>query len=279
MVRSLAVAVVLSCFAASAWAQTQLGAGTASTSTSASKTVTKKPTPKSSADNKPPATENGTCGLGVIVAIGEEFAVQRVGVLFGNEHTEVPIDNWGLKDLVFARVRAAATPGIAIRRIAYSKEAFPPPEEPKSFLFRDRKAELIDLVRQITSGTNCERYVLVSRSISAFSTTGQRVGGIGIVNWANPLKNQTYLFALSYIRVFDGRNLTIVKQGSAFAETESLVSRMIVGTLIRGPHRELNEASFPGKPSEAAHNLALRDGVRALLTASLDKTLPAMLRR
>jgi hypothetical protein len=36
---------------------------------------------------------------------------------------------------------------------------------------------------------------------------------------------------------------------------------------------------FPDKPADAAANLVLRDGVRAMLTASLDKTLPPMLRQ
>jgi hypothetical protein len=34
---------------------------------------------------------------------------------------------------------------------------------------------------------------------------------------------------------------------------------------------------FPDRPADAAANPVLRDGVRSMLTASLDKTLPALL--
>jgi hypothetical protein len=56
------------------------------------------------------------------------------------------------------------------------------------------------------------------------------------------------------------------------------VKRMLLGTLILGPYSELAEASFPSNPEDAANNLALREYARALLTTSLDKTLPYMLR-
>jgi hypothetical protein len=36
---------------------------------------------------------------------------------------------------------------------------------------------------------------------------------------------------------------------------------------------------FPEKPADAVNNPVLRDGVRTMLTKSLDKTLPALLQR
>ncbi len=271
MFRTFVVAFVVSCFVTTAWAQVQ-PAPAAQTAT-----LAKKSTPKSKAAHKPAPGESGACGLGVVVGVGTEFEVQKIG-LVSVEHKEIPIRDWGLGDLVFARVRAAAAPGIAVRRIPYSIEAFPLPEAPKGVLFRDWKAELVDRMRQVTSGSNCQRYVLVSKSISAFSSSGKSVGGIGIVKWYNPLRSQPYLYALSFIRVFDGRDFTIIRQGSAIDELQPLASRLLLGTLILGPHRELNEGAFPSVPAEAAGNPAFREGVRAMLRTSLDKTLPAMLR-
>jgi len=275
MIRATLLAFIFWSVATSAWAQAQPAPATAAAQTVTP--VAKKSTPKTKPARMPAPTENGPCGLGVIVAVGEEFEVQRIGIA-SVERKDIPISNWGLGDLVFARVRAATAPGIAVRRIHYSEAAFPVREAQKGLLFRDMKAELIDRMRQITSGSNCQRYVLVGRSISPFSSSGQSVSGVGIVKWYNPLRNQPYLYALSFIRVFDGRDLTVIRQSSAMDEYQPLLSRILVGTLILGPHRELNEASFPSIPTEAVANPAFRDGVRAMLRASLDKTLPAMLR-
>jgi hypothetical protein len=60
----------------------------------------------------------------------------------GNDLKEVPIESWGLDDLVVARVRAAAGAGIAVRRIAYPANAFEPFDHPPSRLFRDAEKDL-----------------------------------------------------------------------------------------------------------------------------------------
>jgi hypothetical protein len=269
MVRVFVVACALSCLAASAWAQGQPASGSAS--------VAKKPEPKSVTAGKPTRYESGPCGLGVIVAVGDEFEVQRIGFA-SVEHAEIPIGNWDLGDLIYSRVRAAAAPGVAVRRIFYSEATFPKHEEPKGLLFRDLKAELMDRMRQITSGSNCQRYVVVGRSIGQFGGGGRTVRGIGVVKWFNPLRSHPYLYALTFIRVFDGRDLSIIRQGSAIDELEPLAARMLLGTLLLGPHRELGEGAFPSVPAEAATNPTFREGVRSMLKASLDKTLSRMLR-
>ena len=58
----------------------------------------------------------------------------------------------------------------------------------------------------------------------------------------------------------------------------SLAVQRFLGKLIGGPYRELPAESFPTRPEDAADNPALRDGVRAMLAESLDKTLPLLLR-
>lgn len=273
MIRAAVVACVLSCLAIPAWTQTQPAPGTPAT-----KPAVKKPSPKAKTAAKKTAPESGPCQLGVIPLIGDEFVVQKVGMtLFGNERTEVPVNGWGLDDLVVARVRAAA-PGLAVRKISVAKDAFTPPAQSTGSFFRDRKAELkaqlSAAVRQAVAGSNCERYVLVQKTDSPFSSTNQWVRGIGIVNWAN-LSFRTYLFALTHIRVFDGGDFSLIKQGDASADDESPLSTLMMAGPVRGPNRKVEE--FPANPADAANNPAYRDGVRALLTASLDKSLPALL--
>jgi len=280
MIRLFAAAIVLSCLSTSASTQTQPSPPTLGPRATKPpvKPAARKPAERNEPAGKPDPAWSAPCGLGVIVSVGDEFMVKKLGLnLFNNKETVVPIENWGLNDLVFARVRAAAPPGVTVRRIPYTKSAFPPREGSKSQLFRDMKAELVDLMRQITSGANCQRYILVSKSISKFNESSHAVRGIGIINWDIPLRHRTYLFALSYIRVFDGRDFSIIRQGSALTLREPLVQRMLLGELILGPYTELAEASFPSHAEETASNLALREYARALLMASLDKTLPVML--
>ena len=277
MVRLLATAIVLSCLSTSASTQTPAFPPTSGTQSTESpiKSTTRKPVER----NDPVASAKiEPCGIGIIVAVGDEFMVKRIGLDFFNDHVKVvPIESWGLNDLVFARVRAAVPRGVAVRRIPYSKSVKPREELTNQF-FRDRKAEQVDVMRQITAGTGCERYVLVGRSISRVNESKETVRGIGILDMDVPLRHKTYVFALSYIWVFNGRDFSIIRHGSAITKRDPLMQRMLLGELILGPYNEVTQASFPSRPDEIVNNLALREYARALLTASLDRTMPWMLR-
>jgi hypothetical protein len=282
MVRTFAVAFLLSCLVASAPAQAQPAPAAAAVPNGAPaiKQFVKKPAPKAKTAAKLPApTESGPCQIGVIPAIGNQFVVQKVGLMvFGNEETAVPIDAWGLDDLVVARVRAAA-PGAVVQKIAYAKGAFEPYYNPSLELFRNFRDDLTAVVRQVAAKASCERYVVVTRSSAQFSTTNQRVQGVGIVHRDNPIKSQTYLFALTFVHLYDGQTFDVIERRAASTDEETLESRLLGLNQIRGPDRELDEGSFPAIPAEAGANPALRDGVRALLTASLDHTLSEMLKQ
>jgi hypothetical protein len=269
MVRVFTAAILLSCFIISASAQAPSPQGAA---TQTGTPAAKKSAPKAKTGAKPVA-DSGPCQIGVIPVIGDTFVVQKVGLMvFGNELTEVSTSGWGLDDLVIARIRAAA-PGATVRKITAAKDAFAAIKRPEglSGLFHDTNTDLVAAVRQIVAGTHCKRYVLVRRYGSQFSNTNQSVRGVGIVSWGG----RTYLFALTYIRVFDGEDFSIIKRGAASTDDESPISRVLLLNPIRG--RKLEEGPFPAAPEEAASNPALRDGVRALLAASLDQTMPAML--
>ncbi len=276
MLRLFAAVIVLSCVSA-APAQAQAVPQTTATQPAAptAKSIARK---RSEPAVKPVSGVSGTCGLGVIVVVGDEFMVKRIGVTqFQSSETKVPI-NWGLEDLIFARVRAAAPRGLSVLKIPFDKSKLPKRDESKIGLFRDEKAELADFMRKATEGTSCQRYVWVGNSISQFGSSGYSVRGIGIVNHDVLVGHRIYFFALSYIRVFDGRDFSITRHGSALTHIDPLLKRVLLGTLILGPYSELAEASFPDNPESVAGNLAFREYARALLTASLDRTLPIMLR-
>jgi hypothetical protein len=278
MVRSLAVAVAFSCLASFAWAQAQTAPGTATTPTAApaAKPAIKKQAQKTKTIAKPSVpADNEPCQIGVIPAIGDQFVVQKVGLtIFGNEYTEVPIDAWSLDDLVVARVRAAVAPGTGIRRIAYAKEAFAPYDDPAPALFRNSRDDLTAIVRQITASASCQRYVVVTKFTGQIDGTNQTHRGIGVLNRGTSLLSHTSLFADVQVTVFDGQTFAIRKKPF---NLESVLAGTF-SRMIQDPLTKLDNAAFPESATNAAASATLRDSTRALLTATLDKTLPTVLK-
>jgi hypothetical protein len=243
-----------------------------------------KPSPAKPAAKKPEtakpdaAAEHGPC-IGVIPHIGESFAVQSIGLtMFGNGLKEVPIESWGLDDLIVARVRAAAGPRFTVRRIAYPANAFEPYE--KFHLTFNPDSDIKEAVQSIARAGGCERYVLVIKSGSQFAASNQNVNGIGIINRFSLTDRAgvTYLFVLTGLAVLDGHTFDVLKKGVALLREETigdrLLSDLVGATPIHGPSRELKDFAWPPAPDTVA---GLREPTRALLAASLDKVLPGLL--
>lgn len=263
--------------AASAWAQGQPPA-TATPSAATVKPAVKKPAPKARISAKPRgAADNGPCQVGVISVIGDEFVVQRVGLtIFGNEYTEVPIERWGLDDLVVTRVRAAL-PNTAVKRIAYPKGAFARYDHPAPALFRNSRDDLTAIVRQITANTGCERYVVVTKLTGQVDGTNQTHRGIGLLNRGigSGALSHTSLFTDLDVSIFDGQTLAVHKMTF---NLEGSLKMALLGEWGRDPLSKLDNDAFPEPVTAAAASAMLRERTRALLTAVLDKTLAASLK-
>lgn len=278
--RPVVVAAVLWCLSASAWAQTKSGPPGAETAGPAVKQANSKTSTRTA---KPASVVGSSCDFGVVVTTGDEFTVLTTGLtVFQNKKTVVPIPGWGLNDLIFARTRAAMPAGVSVLRIPYNPAKFPPRDESKDTLkdrlFRDLNAELAGYIREVAKGTNCRHYIQILNSISPIGSSNYTVRGFGILNQDVVLGRRIFLYALAFIRIFDGRDFSVVRQSSALINMHhSLAVQRLLGTLIGGPYRELPAESFPTRPEDAADNPALRDGVRAMLTESLDKTMPLLL--
>lgn len=233
------------------------------------------PAPRTPTEAKPARPAGtGRCEIGVIPIAGNLFTIERMGPFrFNNTYVRAAADGWGLDDLVVSRVRAAAH-GAAVRRIAFSKEELARARDRNSAsFFRNRSSELKDFVRQVAAGTNCVRYVVVHRS-----SGGKPVFGIGIVKVVSLHDSQTYLFVLMNVQVYDGHTFELISERLATINDESFLASAYLNP-IGGPYLALDERSFPTSRAEAVANPVLREGVRGLLTDSLDKTLPAMLRQ
>lgn len=233
----------------------------------ASKTSTAK------SSNAPPTTpaESGPCQIGVIPIAGDLFMIKNFGPLeFLDKYSRTSVTAWALNDLVVSRVRAAA-PGNSVRRVTYTREELKSGgrREQNPFFYRAER-DIADFVRFLAPRLRCERYVVVHRHGGT-----HREYGIGISRY--PYDGSVHLYAIMYIRVYDGGSLALIKEAQALMTDNTYVDRLLRNPLD-GPSRELDRTMFPEKPADVVNNPVLRDGVRAMLTASLDKTLPPLLR-
>jgi hypothetical protein len=275
MVRAFAVAVLLSCLAAApAWTQTQ--PALAQTGTQAVKPAVKKQAPKpKSATNQPP-TDTGRCDLGVISAAGNPIGLKKIGItIFGNEYSEVPSDAWGIDDLIVARVRAAAGAGIAVRRIAYGKEALSELyQKPGKGLFNNPRENLTAAVRQIAASSHCARYIVITKFIGNLPGTNQSLEGIGVMThgpFGHPVA-----FAYIQIAVFDGQTFAIRDDpfGSFGARLSESLSRFAKDEFLR----PVEGTDFPASPEAAAKDAKLRDAANRLVAERIDRILPEYLK-
>lgn len=279
MIRIFIVAFFVSCGVPMAWAQTQPAPDPTSQKAAASgKRVAKKPPQKgSTAANSTAAPENGRCQIGVIAAIGDRFSVQNIGfTVFGNELTEVPIEAWGLDDLVIAKVRSAAGAGVAVRRMAYARGAFEPYYHPERTLFRNAREELKTLVRQIAANSPCERYVVVTKYDGVLEGTNQELRGIGVyTNWTNGVFKKGVVFLNLAVSVFDGQSFDL--REDPFANFGARLSASF--STKNDSFHVLENFEALKSPESAASNAALREGTRTLLSDRLDRVMPAYLKQ
>lgn len=266
MLRVVAIAIFFVCLPISSFAQTQRAAEpTTRPAAQGAKPAARKPGPRSVTAVGP--ADNGSCQIGVIPIAGNLFLVETFGLFtFSDTKARVTVDGWALDELVVARVRAAA-PGMSVRRIPFTKEELAHHRTP--MLFYNVGDDIREFAQYVSRGMNCERYVVVHRHGG-----NQPEYGIGISK--RPFAKEATLFAMMYIRVYDGRTFQLTKEAPALTTENTYVERVLHNPL-GGPSRQLDVAMFPDKPADAITNPVLRDGVRAMLAASLDKTLPALL--
>jgi hypothetical protein len=245
-----------------------------------------KPMPAKPAAKKPEpakpdaAAQSGPCGIGVIPHVGESFLLQSFGItVFGNELKKVPIESWGLDDLLVARVRAAAGPHFAVRRMAYPANAFATFDDPPPF--HNGENDLKEIAQTVSRAGGCERYIVAVRDAIRIGDSNIIVRGIGVFHRGGLIDrfNSDILVVLTALYVIDGRSFEIVKKGyGGIADEDTLVDRLRRGfsyeTPIHGPSRKLEDFTWPPTPDAVA---GLREPTRALLAASLDVALPRLL--
>ena len=282
MIHNIALWLALA-LAQPALAQT---APTAAPKPSPTKPSPAKPTPAKPAAKKPEppkpdaAAQSGPCGIGVIPHIGESFVLQSFGItVFGNELKKVPIESWGLDDLLVARVRAAAGPHFAVRRMAYPANAFATFDDPPPF--HNGENDLKEIAQTVSRAGGCERYIVAVRDAIRIGDSNIIVRGIGVFHRGGLIDrfNSDILVVLTALYVIDGHTFEIVKRGYGGSPTR-IRSLIACGAAFRmrpdvhGPSRKLEDFAWPPAPDAVT---GLREPTRALLAASLDVALPRLL--
>ncbi|MGJ4908643.1 hypothetical protein [Bradyrhizobium sp. SZCCHNRI1009] len=269
-IRRLALVVIAAAFATGAWAQAP------SATAPKAAPATKKPSGKTKAMAKPGAIESGPCRLGVISALGDQLAVSKFGLtVFEIEEDEVTLPGWGLDDLAMARVRAATGGDPTVHRIGYPKGAFEPYYHPTSRFLPDPKESLASIVRNVTTNANCERYLVVTRFEATIPNTTLRLRGIGAYNQGlGSLIRHSHLFANVNITLIDGHSYE--KIGSFSADTGARLAETM--RLTEDPLNKLDNADFPEPLAAAATSTVLRERLRSLVAAKLDRDLPSYLK-
>lgn len=265
MFRFLVVALLLWNSGGSAFAQSARPAG---------------PATKPPAELKQPAAGASlACQLGLISIVGNKFEMTNVGPLdlaFMVKYSHGRAD-WGLDDLVFARVRAAAH-GLTVRNIAYDKNELLRAAQERG-LFTSFATELRDFARKVAVNTHCDRYIVIYRRGGQIDGRPATAVGFGAIRLATiGSKDTAYLYVLTSIRIYD-KNFELIKTAPALIDEGPRPFEFPKDYKpIRGPAREIDAASLPATPQQAAQNSAFRTTIESLLAASLDKTLPGLLR-
>lgn len=210
--------------------------------------------------------------VGVISAVGDKFALQKVGItVFGNELNEVPIGSWGLDDAVASQVSAVLGKRFTVKRIAVPQGAFAAYESPGGVI-GDSDATLQSIVRKVAGSANCDLYIVVTRSGVQFGGTNQAVAGLGMVEGGGAINpDNVTLFAVTVVSLYDGRTFErLIWQRPGFAIGAT------IGNVVNAPHRPLDRTWWPATP-QAVNSEKYKAAARALLTESVGATVPEML--
>jgi hypothetical protein len=131
-------------------------------------------------------------------------------------------------------------------------------------------------VRRVTSSTKCDHYVVVVKGFSRYGETNQSVYGLGIVETGASFLTFDLIYALYWIRIYDGQTYEVIGKRGAITEETNPLLRLVTAKSIGGPYLKVDRSWWP--ESDVAKSTMLKDGIRSLVEKSLDVTMPLILR-
>lgn len=199
--------------------------------------------------------------IGVISAIGDLFAVQKVGVTaFGNDVKEFSIEPWKIDAFVIAKIRAALAGRFEVRPVSYRNADF---QVTEGNVFNSTNSKIATAVRQ-ASPQGLDAYVVVTKGLAVYPQTNQMMKGLGIIERSGLGASTTKVFALFRITVIDGRDLTGLGTATGLRPSDM--------ESVRNTSREVDQTWWPAV-LDAGANAKLKSAIAELLAQSLPGTL------
>lgn len=214
--------------------------------------------------------------IGIVSAIGDDFTFTRAGLTAPTESEQhVPIQAWGLDDLVTIRIGLLLGKHYQVQGLTYSRAPFAAKETFSPFAMSSALSKLksgsdnrlSDLVRTQVAPQGLDVYVVVTKATSAYGSRSRTVAGIGVIERVAVLASSGQLHALYTITVIDGHTFKVIgKEQAGPLEGDELFR-------LKGPSREVSADML-----SAAGSPASSDELKAAVIELIDRGLPKTLR-
>lgn len=212
----------------------------------------------------------------VLSAVGDKFAVQKVGItVLGNEFAEVAIESWGIDDHIVRKIGALLGKGSVVRRISFPKGAMAAIQSPNGKLIRDREEEFREAVRSAAAASSrCDTYVALTKGATADGHPYSNAVGLGIVD-SSKLVDNFSLAVMILIRVYDGSTFATLQRKIVESPSRNVVT--ILAGAGHGLHRQVDKSWWPAAPRAVAQDARIREAIRTMVDQGLSTTVPGML--
>jgi hypothetical protein len=207
--------------------------------------------------------------IGIISAIGGEFTITKAGLTgLASDAQSVPIEAWGIDDLIVSRAGALLGRRFDVRPLTYRRAAFAAVDEdsavPAVNLLREDPIK--KLVPAQVSPLGLDAYVLITKAKSIYGSTGRTVTGVGIVTRTAAFGFSSQIHALYVVRLLDGHEFKVIAKCSASPLDNAEINR------LAGPSHPVDDSFLP-----AANDIPRNEKLKAAIIDLIERSLPTTL--
>jgi hypothetical protein len=218
----------------------------------------------------------GVRTIGIVSAIGDKFYARKFGLLvFTHDFKEMPIESWGIDEMMTAKVRTALSPRFDVRPVTYKRAAFAAFPDRSGFLAQYFNPEL---VRTEVSPQGLDAYLVVVKSErsygprNSYGSSNLLVQGLGSASGNTDVDPIVFVHAYYNIVLVDGHDFQIKSQGTA--EIPGPRKYFWAPDFMSSPSRQVDKSLWP-KTLDAAAN----PGLKAVVVELIDQSLPPTLQK
>jgi hypothetical protein len=208
--------------------------------------------------------------VGIISAVGDQMTFAKAGLSgLDNGSRSVPIDSWGLDDLIVQRATAALGGRFQVKPVTYNRAAFA--------MVKDSVVAPVNLVRSDpfktlveteVSPQGLDAYIVITKAKANIGGAGRKVEGVGFITYGTLMESYSQIYALYEIRVIDGKTFDVIEKMAAPPLDNASQVR------LAGPSQPIDESVSIGAAD--GNNESLHKAVVDLIVRSLPTTLSDM---